>query len=76
MDAIQVGAGERDLALVKKPDLGLFLKADVPPKRHIRQFPITPDNQLPPGFMLSVRHFNVGQFVDVRGVTKGKGFAG
>jgi len=54
----------------------LFLKAGVPPKKDVRQFKITPDNVLPVGYLLTVRHFNVGQFVDVRGVTKGKGFEG
>lgn len=40
----------------------------VPPKRHIVEFPITPDAVIPVGTTLSVRHFLPGQFVDVRGV--------
>lgn len=40
------------------------------------EFPITPENLLPIGYMLGPRHFAMGQFVDVQAVSKGKGFQG
>jgi large subunit ribosomal protein L3 len=47
----------------------------VPLKRKLREFPVTEDALLPVGTTISVRHFVPGQFVDVTGITKGKGFA-
>jgi len=37
---------------------------------------VTPENFLPVGYCLGPRHFNIGQFVDVQAVSKGKGFEG
>jgi len=37
---------------------------------------VTPDALLPPGTPISAAHFVAGQYLDVTGVTKGKGFAG
>lgn len=75
-DAIVVGAGQRSLNRVKKPMVGEFLKAMVPPKLDICEFKIDPENALPPGYMLGVRHFTVGQFIDLQSRSKGKGFEG
>jgi hypothetical protein len=47
----------------------------VPLKRKLREFPVTEDALLPVGTSITVRHFVPGQFVDVTGITKGKGFA-
>ena len=48
----------------------------MPPKRHLKEFKVDPENLLPVGYMIGVRHFTVGQYVDVTGRTKGKGFMG
>ena len=61
---------------VNKPILGIYLKAGVPPKRDIKEFPVSKENLLPVGYMLTPRHFLPGQFVDVQATTKGKGFQG
>lgn len=61
---------------MKKPQLGHCLKARVPLKRDFVEFKITPENVLPIGWMLGPSHFRIGQYVDVQGVSKGKGFAG
>jgi large subunit ribosomal protein L3 len=74
--ALQVGLAERPLHLVKKPQVGHFMKADVPPKNSLTEFRVTPNCVLPVGFLFSARHFIAGQTVDVRGTSKGKGFAG
>ena len=47
----------------------------MPLKRKLREFPVTEDALLPVGTTITVRHFVPGQFVDVTGITKGKGFA-
>ena len=57
-----------------KPEVGHFRAQGVPLKRKLREFPVTEDALLPVGTPLHVRHFVPGQFVDVTGITKGKGF--
>jgi large subunit ribosomal protein L3 len=76
VDSILVGCGERNLKSMRKSEMGLFMKAGVPPKQDIGEFKISPENRLPIGFMLGVRHFTVGQFVDVKSNSRGKGFQG
>jgi large subunit ribosomal protein L3 len=53
--------------------IGHFLKNNIPPKKHLREFKVTSENLLPVGYMISVRHFTPGQFVDVSGISNGKG---
>ena len=74
--ALQLGVGEQHIRKVKKPQVGHYIKADLPPKKMLREFQVTPDCLLPVGYELMARHFTVGQLVDVRGITIGKGFAG
>lgn len=76
VNSIQIGAGYKKIKNLTKPLMGHFARAGVPPKRHIVEFPITPDAVIPVGTTLSVRHFLPGQFVDVRGIGTGKGFQG
>ena len=51
-------------------------EAGVPFKRHICKFKVTLEGLLPAGTPLNVSHLRVGQFVDVFGFTKDKGFQG
>jgi large subunit ribosomal protein L3 len=43
-------------------------------KRKLHEFPVTEDALLPVGTSLNVRHFVPGQYVDITGITRGKGF--
>lgn len=43
-------------------------------KRKLKEFPVTEDALLPVGTLITVRHFIPGQYVDVTGITRGKGF--
>lgn len=52
------------------------MKVGLPPKKTLFEFRITPENALPVGYMLTVRHFTAGQYVDVRGISVGKGYSG
>jgi large subunit ribosomal protein L3 len=61
---------------VSKPQKGHFAKAKVEPTRKLVEFRVADDAVLETGAVISPSHFSVGQFVDVAGVTKGKGFAG
>ena len=74
--AVQLGAGKAKVKRVTKAQRGHFAKAKVEPKVKVAEFRVTPDNTLEVGAELAVSHFVPGQFVDVVGVSKGKGFAG
>jgi large subunit ribosomal protein L3 len=73
--AVQVGFGPQKESRVTKPLLGGFKKAGVAPQRFVREFRLTRD--LPEGDInLSVTQFQAGDYVDVIGRSKGKGFQG
>ncbi|MCQ2528903.1 MAG: 50S ribosomal protein L3 [Saccharofermentans sp.] len=73
--AVKVGSGEVRAKLVNKPDAGQFKKADVEPKKYIREFEADEDYALGQEIKVSDM-FQVGDHVDVSGVSKGKGYAG
>src|SRR5438552_12974558 len=73
--AVQVGFGVQKESRVTKPLLGEFKKAGVEPQKFVREFRLT--NNLPEGEInLSVTQFQAGDYVDVIGRSKGKGFQG
>ncbi len=74
--AIQVGAGKAKAKNVAKPQRGHFAKAEVEPKAKLVEFRVADDALVPVGASFSPAHFVAGQFVDVTGMTIGKGFAG
>ncbi|KAJ6911816.1 50S ribosomal protein L3-2 [Populus alba x Populus x berolinensis] len=74
--ALQVGCGQKKEKHLTKPEVGHFRAQGVPMKRKLREFPVTEDALLPVGTCVGVRHFVPGQFVDVAGITMGKGFQG
>ncbi len=74
--ALQLGAGERRAGNMSKGDRGYFAKANVEPKRKLAEFRVTEDSMIPVGAEITADHFVEGQFVDVCGISIGKGFAG
>jgi large subunit ribosomal protein L3 len=74
--AVQLGFGKAKPKNVSKPMKGHFAKAKVEPAQKLVEFRVADDALLEAGSVISPAHFSVGQFVDVAGVTKGKGFAG
>ena len=73
--AVQVGFGAQKESRVSKALIGEFKKAGVEPQRLVREFRLR--NDLPEGDVnLSVTQFQPGDFVDVIGRSKGKGFQG
>ncbi|KAK6160931.1 hypothetical protein DH2020_004312 [Rehmannia glutinosa] len=72
--ALQIGCGQKKEKHLRKPEVGHFRAQGVPMKRKLREFPVTEDALLPVGATIDVRHFVPGQYVDVTGITKGKGF--
>ena len=74
--AVQLGVGTKKAKNTTQPLRGQFAKALVEPKAHVAEFRVTEDMLPELGVELSADHFVPGQFVDIQGVTKGKGFAG
>jgi large subunit ribosomal protein L3 len=74
--AIQLGVGPKSAKNVSKPMRGHFAKAKVEPKAYVAEFRVSEDAVLDVGARLSVEHFVEGQFVDVTGISIGRGFAG
>ena len=73
--AVQVGFAVQKESRVTKPLLGEFKKASVEPRKFVREFRLS--NDLPEGEInLSVTQFQAGDYVDVIGRSKGKGFQG
>jgi large subunit ribosomal protein L3 len=73
--AVQVGFGVQKESRVSKALVGEFKKAGVEPQRIMREFRL--QNDLPEGDVnLTVTQFQPGDFVDVIGRSKGKGFQG
>lgn len=74
--AMQLGAGSKKAKQVSKAMKGHFLKFEVPIKREVSEFRVTPDAVLPVGTQLNAAHFLAGQHIDIQGYTIGKGFQG
>jgi large subunit ribosomal protein L3 len=74
--AVQLGVGRAKVKNLSKAQRGHFAKAKVEPKRRLAEFRVSPDAMLAVGAELAATHFLPGQFVDVTGITIGKGFAG
>ncbi|MCK9915869.1 50S ribosomal protein L3 [Microbacteriaceae bacterium K1510] len=74
--ALQLGSGPRRTNNMNKADRGYFGKANVEPKRKLVEFRVSDDAVLPVGAEITADHFVPGQYVDVAGITVGKGFAG
>jgi len=76
--AVQVAAGTRKASRVTKPMAGHYAKAGVEAGAKLGEFRLADDEgtDLQVGGELTVALFTAGQKVDVRGVTKGRGFAG
>lgn len=75
--AVQLGFQEKKESRVNKSEMGRFKKATVSPLRVLREFRVRDPQGYQPGQKISVSDiFKDGDWVDISGTTKGKGFAG
>ena len=74
--AIQVGFETQKESRLNKAELGHFKKAAVEPKKLLREFRLPDEAQVTGDVDLSVNQFQPGEFVDIIGRSKGKGFQG
>ena len=75
-EAIQIGFMDKKERGVTKPLQGHFKKAAVKPKRYLKESHVENASDYSVGQILNVDIFEKGDFVDVIGTSKGKGFAG
>jgi large subunit ribosomal protein L3 len=74
-NALQLGFGDQKEHRMNKPQMGHFKKSGSTPKKKIVEFRDF-DGEHALGSSISVDIFQEGEFVDVAGTSKGKGFQG
>lgn len=78
--AVQLGFEDTKPKHLTKPQLQHLQKSNLSALRHLREFRMNPDDiarlELEEGQKVTVDVFAAGEYVDVIGTTKGKGFAG
>ena len=75
-DAVQLAFGEATEKHLTKADLGVCKKLNVKPLRYRCELAMEAGDEFKPGDVVSVKMFEGVPFVDVVGISKGKGFAG
>ena len=74
-DALQLGFDEKSEKSTNKSELGHHKKSGTTPMKKLVEFKGF-ENDYKLGDKITVEHFNVGEYVDVTGTSKGKGFQG
>ena len=74
-NALQLGFGDQKEKHLTQPEIGHFKKAGVEPKRYLAEFKGF-DGQYKAGDTITADIFSEADFVDVVGVSKGKGYQG
>ena len=75
-NAIQLGFGDVKESKLNKPEKGHFAKANIAPKKHLREFRLDSVEGVTVGTELTVNVFAEGDRLDIQGTSKGKGFQG
>ena len=76
-EAVQLGMlEEKGLRNPNKPMIGHYKASGVPPVKTLKEFRFSGKEEIKPGDEFSVDIFQVGEKVNVVGISKGKGFAG
>ena len=75
-EAVQIGYGDLKASKVNGPMKGHFAKGDVAPKKVLREFRFDDISAMNVGDIIKADVFAEGDAVDVRGTSKGKGYAG
>ena len=74
-NSVQLGFLDKKERNINKAEAGHFKNAKTAPKSNLFEFKNF-ENELSVGDVLNVDHFSEGEFVDVSGTSKGKGFQG
>jgi large subunit ribosomal protein L3 len=74
--AVQLAFGDTKQQRLSKPELGHLKKAEAPPSRHLAELRVDDLAGFEVGQVIGADVFAKGEFVDVTGISKGKGFSG
>ena len=75
-EAVQVGFFEMSEKRATKPETGHCAKAGVKPLRYLKEFKLDDASSYEVGQVITAELFAEGDYVDVSGMSKGKGFQG
>ncbi len=75
-EAVQLGFMEKRANIVNKPQTGHFEKAGTTPKRYVKEIRLPGMMEFVVGQEVKCDIFAAGDYVDVTGTSKGKGFQG
>ena len=75
-NSIQIGYGNVLSKALTQPELGHLQKSNIQPLKYLKEFQTTEESEFSIGQILNVDSFSPGQFVNIRGKSIGKGFAG
>lgn len=75
-EAVQIGYGHAKPSRLTKPMREYFAKRKIEPKKKLKEFRITAEDALEEGSSLTAGHFAKEQYIDVAGITIGRGFTG
>ena len=74
-NSVQLGFLDKKERNINKAEAGHFKNANTAPKSNLFEFKNF-ENELSVGDVLNVDHFSEGEYVDISGTSKGKGFQG
>ena len=75
-EAVQLGYEDVAEKKLSKPEVGHLNKAGVSPKKYLREFALDNGSEMELGAVIKADMFQVGDFVDVTGTSKGHGYEG
>lgn len=75
-NALQVAFGDEKKQRLNKPELGHFEKAGVEAKKRVMEFRVDDPENYSLGQVIKADLFKAGQYIDVTGISKGKGTVG
>jgi large subunit ribosomal protein L3 len=74
--AVQIGFGDLKENRANKPTKGHFEKWGAPLKKHLAEFRLAEGESYEPGQVITAADFVIGSYLDVTGISKGKGTQG
>ncbi len=75
-EAVQLGYSDIPERKLNKPQKGVFAKAEVSFKKYLKEFRLDDAASMNVGDVITADTFEVGEKVDITGITKGHGFSG
>ena len=75
-NSVQLGYGSKKESKTNKSLLGHFKKSGSDSKKHLKEFRYEKSSSIDLGTEVFIDQFNIGDMLNITGISKGKGFAG